>query len=653
MQFFEHQERARLRTRALLALFVLAVAAVVAAVDALVVGLLFIGQVEFRPLLPEAEPLTALNLPLLIGTSVLTLALIGAAALWRARRLRSGGAQVVRELGGVPVAPDPSDPRQRRLRNLVEEMALAAGAPVPDVFILEDEPGINALAAGYSPADAVVAVTSGALDKLDRDQLQGVIAHEFSHIVHGDTRIDIRLMAALFGILAIALLGRRLRGTGAGLDGPRRPGALLLIGWLLNLIGSLGLFAARLIKAALARQREYLADAAAVQFTRNPDGIAGALRRIAVEPAGALLSVDTEEVSHMTFSAGTHARWLSAHPPLEERIRRIDPRFHPAQLVALARRIRQTEASTRRTAISDPAQGIAAGTQAPTEAPLGALLDPILDPAAVLATIGNPGQAELIAAALLTAGLPEGLRAVAHRPQWAQALLCLLLLDQDPKTRETQRLLVARRLGHETEQQIGHLIDAHPAPHPRQRLPLAELTIPALKQLPGADLARLDRTIAALIAADRQLSVFEYALGRLLRVRIRDALHPPRTQGRRKLAELAEPAQDLIRALAWIGHREQAARQAAEAAGLAQAGWTPSRGPTLREDWHEALDRTLTPLDALRPSAKATLVAALVATITHDHRVTVAEAEALRAICATLHVPLPLATSVGHRTQST
>ena len=650
MRFFEHQERARRRSRVLVLVFALAVAAVVAAVDGLVLALSALSGGEISPLLPGQTAGTPTGrIQILAWTSALTLAFIGVAALIRAARLGAGGGQVARELGGVEVGSDPADPLRRRLRNLVEEMALAAGVPVPEVFVLEREPGINAFAAGYTPADAAVAVTRGALDKLDRDQLQGVVAHELSHIVNGDTRIDIRLMGALFGILAISLIGRRLSTAGAH---TRRAGSVVLIGWALRLIGALGLLAGRLVKAALARQREFLADASAVQFTRNPDGIAGALRRIAVEPSGSLLSVDTEEVSHMTFGEGTPTRLLSSHPPIEERIRRIDPRFHPGQLKALAKRLALGQlgaADAPKAAGTAPANP---GPMATMPMPTPQLGGEPLDAAGPLAAIADPGQAALIAAALVVESLPDGLLAAARSPEWAPAVLCLLLLapnsepdsEQNPETRERQTLIVARGLGAEAERRLAHLLAEHPAPAPRQRLPLAEIAFPALKRRPREDLARLDQTIDALTRADGRLAVFEYALARMLRVQIADALDPRqvRPTGRLELADLEAEARALILALARLGHADEAAARAAEGAGLALAGWAPNRGPSLRETWHEVFDRTLTPLNRLRPRAKGTLVAALVATAAHDHQVTVAEAEALRAICAVLHVPLPM-----------
>ena len=653
MRFFEHQERARRRTRALVLLFALAVVAVVVAVDVLVLGVLTLGGADLPTLLPEDAQGAALDpVPVLGWSTLVTLAVIGTASLARAAWLRSGGAQVARELGGVEVGADPADPLQRRLRNLVEEMALAAGVPVPEVFVLEREPAINAFAAGFTPADAAIAVTRGALEKLDRDQLQGVIAHEMSHIVNGDTRIDIRLMAALFGILAISLIGRQLSGAGVRRLGSRSSGSVALLGWALRLIGALGLLAGRLVKAALARQREYLADASAVQFTRNPAGIGGALRRIAVEPGGSLLTVDTEEVSHMTFGEGTRTWLLSSHPPLAERIRRIDPSFHPAQLVALAKRLaasREADQGAARAA-ARPDRGLdarAAGSRSGPLDPAAQMGDeaPAWVPDRAGLTRLDGAQAALLAAALVVESLPDGLLAAARSPEWAPALLCLLLLSQAGEIQERQRLVVARRLGAEAEGRLAHLIAEHPAPTPRQRLPLAEIAFPALKRRPREDLARLGETARELIHADGEVDVFEYALARMLAVQIGDALDPPRVRpnGRLDLADRRAEASALILALARLGHADEAAARAAEAAGLAAAGLPQPGGPRLIEDWRETLDGVLTPLNDLRPRAKGTLIAALTTTVTHDRQVTVAEGEILRAICAVLHVPLPMA----------
>ncbi|MGP1666701.1 MAG: M48 family metalloprotease, partial [Rhodanobacter sp.] len=276
MDFFAQQARVRGSSRRLVLLFALAVIAIVVAIDAVV--WVAMGQ---RPV--EGGPAPS-NLPLLATTSVVVLAGICLSSLFRIMSLTGGGKKVAESLGAVPVPLDTRDPALRQLRNVIEEVAIAAGVPVPDIYLMPDEPGINAFAAGYSASDAAVCVTRGCLEQLSRDELQGVIAHEFSHVLNGDMRLNIRLMGLLFGILVLAIVGQRVIWFGGG-RGSRRDGGgnqVWMIGLALIVVGYIGYFFARLIQAAVARSRESLADASAVQFTRQPDGIAGALKKIAV-----------------------------------------------------------------------------------------------------------------------------------------------------------------------------------------------------------------------------------------------------------------------------------------------------------------------------------------------------------------------------------
>ena len=312
MNFFERQARARRNTTRLVLLFALAVAGIVVAVD-LGVLLVFGG-----------EP------ALLAMSTLLALGVIGIGSLYRMASLRGGGEAVALQMGGVPVPEDTTDLHLRRLRNVVEEMSIASGVPVPKVYVMEHEAGINAFAAGYSPSDAVIAVTRGALDRLNRDELQGVIAHEYSHILNGDMRLNIRLVGVLFGILMIGLIGRKILQHGGG--GVRGRGAMpVLVGALIALVvGYVGLFFGRLIKAGVSRSREVLADASAVQFTRQTAGLAGALKKIGGLHDGSRLAerAEAEEVSHMLFGDGTGLRGLFAtHPPLLQRIQALEPSF--------------------------------------------------------------------------------------------------------------------------------------------------------------------------------------------------------------------------------------------------------------------------------------------------------------------------------------
>ncbi|MEW6074668.1 MAG: M48 family metallopeptidase, partial [Planctomycetota bacterium] len=324
MDFFAHQDRARRHTGWLVFLFLLAVAGIVAAVY--VVVLFALGGLAGS----SGPPPDLWDGGVLLLTAVGVLSVVGLGSAYKTAQLRAGGPAVAALVGARPVLPGTADAAERRLLNVVEEMAIASGVPVPPVFVMDREEGINAFAAGHSTADAAITVTRGTLEQLSRDELQGVVAHEFSHILNGDMRLNLRLMGTIHGILVIGMIGwlilRHVRG------GKKNP--LPLIGLALFFVGYAGTFLGNLIKAAVSRQREFLADAAAVQFTRNPGGLAGALGKIAETAEGSRLhAAHAPEVSHMLFGAGTRSALgglLATHPPLAERIRRLGAVVEPA-----------------------------------------------------------------------------------------------------------------------------------------------------------------------------------------------------------------------------------------------------------------------------------------------------------------------------------
>ncbi len=335
--FFENQDAARRNTSRLVVLFALAVVAIDAMLYALAVVLTG-GQVD--RVTGQAELILDWWQPeLLLQISLLTLAVVALGSLYKISQLRAGGHVVAEALGGTPIPTDTRDREERKILNVVEEMAIAAGLPAPPVYVMEQEPGINAFAAGFSPSDAVIGVTRGCVRQLSRDEFQGVIAHEFSHILNGDMRLNIRLMGVLHGILLIGIIGYfLLRSSMYASIGRRNRDnsgmAMLAIGFGLMAIGSVGTFFGTLIKASVSRQREFLADASAVQFTRNPLGIAGALKKIGGYQSGSLMqSPNAPESSHLFFSQGLRGGMQSlfaTHPPLDERIARLDPSWQGA-----------------------------------------------------------------------------------------------------------------------------------------------------------------------------------------------------------------------------------------------------------------------------------------------------------------------------------
>ncbi len=321
MDFFAQQARARKNTKVLVVYFVIAVLCIIASVY-IVSLLIFYGTASQEPDSSPVE-LVLWDPQLLLYVVLGTLGVVVAGSLYKTLALAKGGSAVAESLGGRLVPADPADPDERKLRNVVEEMAIAAGVPVPKIYVLDDEQGINAFAAGHTPGDAALGVTRGCITLLDRDELQGVIGHEFSHILNGDMRLNLRLMGVIFGIVCLAVVGRILLYSRGG----RGRNPLMLLGLALIVIGAIGVFFGRLIQAALSRQREFLADASAVQFTRNPAGLSGALQKIGGF-GSKVESAHAGEASHMFFGNGVGKPFLNAlatHPPLDQRIRAIDP----------------------------------------------------------------------------------------------------------------------------------------------------------------------------------------------------------------------------------------------------------------------------------------------------------------------------------------
>ena len=631
MDFFAQQARVRGSSRRLVVLFVLAVVAIVAAIDAVV--WLTMGHHA-----ADGEPVAS-NLPLLFISSVAIIAGIGLCSLFRIMSLSGGGKAVAESMGAVPVPPDTRDPQLRRLRNVIEEVAIAAGVPVPDIYLMADEPGINAFAAGYSASDAAMCVTRGCLDKLSRDELQGVIAHEFSHVLNGDMRLNIRLMGLLFGILVLAIVGRRVIWFG-GSGNRRGGGQVWLIGLALIVVGYIGYFFGRLIQAAVARSRESLADASAVQFTRQTDGIAGALKKIAILAEGSTLQVaNKQEVAHMLFGeAGTFNALFATHPPLLQRIRALEPGFREEELARLAVSLQQVAAEPPGASAANLAAGSldVPGFAVPSPLPAGAA---VATRAAAMA-----GASKFQHAAALRQGLPATLNEAVQQPDSALPVLLALALSAQAELQPRQRRLVADAFGDDVQQvTAARFADVEALP-PESRLPLAALAFPALKLLPPGRQQTLLDTLDALVRVDGRVDLGEYCLTRLLRVRLLEAQQPRRApvDGLKKLPTCRDSVALVCAVVARHGAADEDAARRAWLLAMQQVfpgaalAWPP-----LPSAWQLPFERALDELDGLMPPAKEVLIQGLASAIHADGEVSVAEAELLRVICASLHCPLP------------
>jgi Zn-dependent protease with chaperone function len=625
MNFFEHQAAARRYSSRLVVLFALAVAGIVLAVD-FAVWLVFASK----------DALPGETGAMLVFTTLVTLGIIGLGSLYRVATLRGGGESVALQMGGVAVPEQSSDFHLRRLRNVVEEIAIASGVPMPRLYVLEHEAAINAFAAGYAPSDAVVAVTRGALERLNRDELQGVIAHEFSHILNGDMRLNIRLIGVLFGILMLAIIGRKVLELGRGRD--RNAGAILVAALIAMVVGYIGLFFGRLIKAGVSRSRERLADASAVQFTRQTAGLAGALKKIGGVDEGSKLSHrgDAEEISHMLFGDGVGLRsWFATHPPLVERIKALDPGFSGEQL----ERLRQQWHAAPPDGLEEDAHlGLAAS-------PLPAIAaQQAVTPAAVAAQVAHPGVDDYRRADAIAAHIPDDLRALAAQRESVVPLVLGLLLDGQQLVADRQQDEVAARMGKTVALEARRLHVQVLGPlHPALRLPLASLAFPSLRLRPRPELDVFLDTVNAMVYADGNVSLFEYCLARLLTVHVRESLDPARYArfGRRKISEVRSEIATLLAVVAQYGNSDAEGARQAYLTGIQRVVPDQPLPYLPRSNGLLALDDAWAPLDALDPLAKEVLVEAIAATISHDGRIAIAEAELLRAICGTLHCPLP------------
>lgn len=631
MNFFEHQAAARKASTRLVVLFVLAVIGIVCAVDVAV--LIAIAARD------ESTP--GQTAALLVVASMATVGIIGLGSLYRLASLRGGGETVAQQLGGVPVPEQSRDPQLRRLRNVVEEIAIASGVPMPKLYVLEHEAGINAFAAGYAPSDAVIAVTRGALDRLNRDELQGVIAHEFSHILNGDMRLNIRLMGVLFGILMLAIVGRKILEHGRFGGRDKGAGAVLIAALVAMAIGYLGLFFGRMIKAGISRSREVLADASAVQFTRQTVGLAGALKKIGGVGEGAKLehAGDAEEVSHMLFGDGVGLRGLFAtHPPLLQRIQALEPSFRKDQLADLHQRWQRQPPN----GLEEDARLVLVGGDA-SRLP-GPEVEFNVSPPMVVAQVAHPTEDDYRRADIIVSTIPDALRALAATRDDVVPLILALLLDGDLAVQHKQHAEIAARLGRETAvlaqalrtEQLGAL-------HPMQRLPLAELAFPVLRLRPRPELNVVLDTLHAMVNTDGHVSVFEYCLGTLLLHQLREALDPSRHApfGRRSIAHAKREAAVLLALVAQAGHDNPHDALRAYLAGLQRVlprehlDYAPPAEGVL------ALEMVWPALNSLNPAAKQLLIEAITVAVSHDSRVKVSEAELLRTVCGVLHCPLP------------
>jgi len=647
MNFFESQDRVRKHTARLVLLFVLAVVTLIIMTNLLV--MVVFGYINSQQLQESGTLFQQMDWQTFVAVSVGVGGVVLVGSLYKIMALSAGGKVVAEALGGQLVPPNTSDLNQRKLLNVVEEMAIASGTPAPPVYLLADEPGINAFAAGFSPRDAVIGVTRGAIDHLSRDQLQGVIAHEFSHIFNGDMRLNIRLMGVLNGILVLGMIGyyilystsysRRSRSSGKG------GGGILALAIGLMVIGFAGTFFGGLIKAAVSRQREYLADASAVQFTRNPDGIAGALKRIGgLEFGSKVENPGAPEVSHAFFAQGVSGFMQSlaaTHPPLDERIRRIDPRWDGKFYTS-----DKTDSPPRP---SPDDEGAAGKKETLTREELARKVASVVTGAAMadvahaIDQIGNPGQETIDHARSLISDLPMVIKEAAREPYGARAVIYTMALDggKDVRARQLERLqahadpdVYALTLGLMADMDSLEI---------KYRLPTINIAVPALKQLSIGQYKSFRENLIALIEMDARVDLLEWSLQKILFNHLEAhffKLTPPKGRYAR-LGQLKAEVELVLSVIAHAGHQDKkaiedafsAATKTLETGGLKLVG---KDNISLAD-----LDRALQKLAKLKPLVKPQLLKACAASVVRDKKISPVEIELLRAFSDVLDCPMP------------
>jgi Zn-dependent protease with chaperone function len=646
MDFFSAQEAARKQTTLMISLFALAVLLLIVLTNLFLMIAMAIAGGE-----PDPGHLPGVGTFMrqfswvrffAIGAAVTIVILLG--SLFRSWTMGRGGKAVAEMMGGALVSQNSADPDHRRLLNIVEEIAIASGTQVPLVYVMQNEPAINAFAAGITTGDAAIVVTRGCLQQLNRSELQGIIAHEFSHILNGDMRLNMRLIGILFGILMLGLIGRFLiRVSGSSRSSSKQGNGLpwIALGAGLFILGYAGTFIGNLIKASVSRQREYLADASAVQFTRDPDGIGGALIHIGAIKNGSLLrNADAAEFSHTFFSEGVRNSYLSllaTHPPLKQRIMRILPRWDgnfSVDETMLPRHSRQSR--RQQNGKQHPGRDVDRVRMATATTILLELFQRIGQ--------NSRPHAETIAyAADVVKSIPEAIIQQSRDPYGARAIVFALLLDADDDTAAQQISILGRQAGNGIARLTQQLLPVVRRLLPQQRLTVIEMAVPALRELSSRHFQLFRRNIDALIQFDADITLFEWTLQKIVVCSLatdhkRGALQSDKSYS---IGELLAECAILFSVIARSAGQDEAEIGKAFHAAATELKVQELQLPASRDATVEALESALEKLVQLRPLHKQRLLKACAVCVADDGMVAAAEMELLRAISLLLNCPIP------------
>jgi Zn-dependent protease with chaperone function len=626
MNFFEAQERARKSSRALVWWFILSVVGVIVVMYVLAVGVLQYSSTNAQgtSYATDTAELVWWDPTIFTWVSVLVGGVIMTGSWVKLAQLSGGGQVVAQSLGGRAVEQSTTDLQERRLLNVVEEMAIASGVPAPEVWIMDEEQGINAFAAGTDPTNAVIGVTRGTLDRLTRTELQGVVAHEFSHILNGDMKLNMRLMGWIFGLVMLSMLGRIMVESFRFMRGSRDSkgnGAILAIvvaGLTVWLVGSIGVLFARMLQAAISRQREYLADASAVQFTRDSEGIAGALKKIGgFSEHGIIRSPKAMEARHMFFAGSGFSSLMATHPPLDKRIKAIDPHWNGEMLQGMADTVRADDFS---------------GAVGFTGSLEGTVARANVD------SLGESGGLDINLGAAIREDLREG-KVTAYSKQEAKALLLGLLVAADHDRREiAKRILEKNSLDSET---VTHVIawsvnlEGYGS---AKKLALVDLSLSWLRKMSTQEALDFVKISNALIEADLEVNLFEFMLQKVIErhVLIGLGLKPVPVMRHRKIENLERGLADLLGMFAMLAGGGSAMENAA----AEYLGYTGRELPRTAADLAQ-VSAALVDMDAATPLVKQQILRLCILVVMDDGYVASEEMELLRAAAEAIGAPIP------------
>jgi len=662
MDFFQNQDKARTKTKVLVFYFGLAISSMI-----ILIYIVIACALNANSSGKQAIEANWFHPEVLLFVTIGVTSVVGLASLFKVSEIRRGGGeQVASMLGGRRISSATTDQHERVVMNVVEEMALASGVPVPPVYVLDQEPGINAFAAGFTPNDAVIGVNRGTIEIMNRAELQGVIAHEFSHIFNGDMRLNVRLIGWLFGIQMLAIIGyyifrfASISSSGRNnKNGNQIANAIFVGGLVIMVVGFLGQICARMIQAAISRQREYLADASAVQFTRDPNTISGALKVIGASAGSSAIKIPTaQQASHMFFAEGVSSAFggLSTHPPIADRIRKIDPQFDGNYSKYMQHRYQRpvAEKPQPKAARKDPAEMLKnfpiPGMGGEGFGPMGEMTKNMpgagmpLSPAAIIAGVGMLDDDHVQHSQGMIDSIDPLIKSAVHDPFSARCVVYSLLLDDKEAIRKKQLSVIQQAEGQTTVAETLKLLPYVKRLPQSQRLPCLEIVQSTLSELSLEQYKRFGYSVIELVKADQHIDLFEFILQHLILSHLdrRFGLRPPAKVRFHQAKQIKADIEMVLAVLVYVGHADE--KEAAKAFRLASESIgekVPFELMPKSKCNFKLLDNGLERINEAAPQLKKQILHAAATAVAADERITISEAELFRAFAESIECPVP------------